>query len=150
MTKLFITTELTFHSKYSYLLHEFECMCTLKIFDTDWNTRLHLIAFISALLTISRKHSDPLSLNLLHHWCHINVWATNWFPFPCWFSYQAVCQHGRWEVLRVIRLLQQIWWIAQTVSSSPMQTCRRGECLCLGTFSHTLQYFIAHRMTYWI
>lgn len=116
-----------------------ECVCVraLKIFLTviGIQIKLHLIAFIFAPLTISRMRSNPSSLNLLHHGCHSNIWATNWFSLPCWFPYQAYCQHGRRGALRVTLLLQQIWWIAQTVSSSPMQTCGRGECLCQGTFS---------------
>lgn len=89
---------------------------------------LNLIAFVFAPLTISSKHSNPSSPHLPHHWCHSNVWATNWFSLPRWFPYQAGCQHGRWEALRVALLLQQIWWIAQTVSSSPVQSCSRGGC----------------------
>lgn len=96
---------------------------------------LNLIAFVFAPLTISRKHSNPSSPHLPHHWCHSNVWATNWFP------YQADCQHGRWEALRVALLLQQIWWIAQTVSSSPVQSCSRGGCR--GAFS-------SHRAILWL
>lgn len=72
------------------------------------------------------KFSNPSSLNLLRPCCHSNILATNWFSVACWFPYQADCQPGRWEALRGTLLLQQIWWIAQTVSSSPMQTCRRG------------------------
>lgn len=106
---------------------------------------LNLIAFIFALLTISRKHSNPSSPHLPHHWCHSNLWATNWFSLPRWFPYQADCQHGRWEAFWVALLLQQIWWIAQTVSSSPVQTCSRG-----GTFSHAVQYCVAHRVAYWV
>lgn len=87
--------------------------------------KLRLIAFIFARLTISRKRSNPSSLNLLHHGCHSNVWATNWFSLPCWFPYQAYCRHGRWEALRVTLLLQQIWWIAQTVCH--LHPCRRAE-----------------------
>lgn len=76
-------------------------------------------------------------LNLLHPCCHSNVWATNWFSLARWFPYQADCQHGRWEALRGMLLLQQIWWIAQAVSSSPMQTCRGGGVsLSRNFFSH--------------